>query len=81
MIHVKAAYEIDGPVYMRFGRLAAPVINDESYKFELGKGVKMREGNDVTIIATGLMVSSALEAADMLLKDGISAEVINIHTI
>lgn len=78
---VKAAYEIDGPVYMRFGRLAAPVINDESYKFELGKGVKMREGNDVTIIATGLMVSSALEAADMLLKDGISAEVINIHTI
>lgn len=78
---VKAAYEIDGPVYMRFGRLAAPVINDESYKFELGRGVKMREGSDVTIIATGLMVSSALEAAEMLEKSAISAEVINIHTI
>ena len=78
---VKAAYEIDGPVYLRFGRLAAPVINDESYKFELGKGVKMREGSDVTIIATGLMVSSALDAAEMLAKDAISAEVINIHTI
>ncbi len=78
---VKAAYEMEGPVYMRFGRLAAPVINDESYKFELGKGVKMREGSDVTIIATGLMVSSALDAADKLLKDGIDAEVINIHTI
>ncbi len=78
---VKAAYEMEGPVYMRFGRLAAPIINDESYKFELGKGVKMRDGDDVTIIATGLMVSSALEASDKLLKDGISAEVINIHTI
>lgn len=78
---VKAAYEIDGPVYLRFGRLAAPVINDESYKFEVGKGVKMREGTNVTIIATGLMVSSALEAAEMLAKDAISAEVINIHTI
>ena len=77
----KAAYEMEGPVYMRFGRLAAPIINDESYKFELGKGVKMREGDDVTIIATGLMVSSAIEAVDMLLRDGINAEVINIHTI
>ena len=78
---VQTAYEIDGPVYMRFGRLAAPVIYDDSYKFELGKGVKLREGSQITIIATGLMVSSALEAADMLAKEAIDAEVINIHTI
>ena len=79
---VKAAYEYVGPVYLRFGRLAAPVINDNaSYKFELGKGVKLREGKDITIVATGLMVSESLVAADMLTKDGIEATVINIHTI
>lgn len=78
---VKAAYEMEGPVYLRFGRLAAPVINGDDYKFELGKGVVMREGKDVTIIATGLMVSAALEAAQKLAADGIDAEVINIHTI
>lgn len=79
---VKAAYEHVGPVYLRFGRLAAPVINDEaSYKFELGKGITLKEGTDVTIVATGLMVSESLEAAKMLEADGINAEVINIHTI
>ena len=79
---VRAAYELDGPVYLRFGRLAVPVINDnEDYKFEIGKGVVLREGKDVTIVATGLCVSSALEAADMLAEDGIEAKVINIHTI
>ena len=78
---VKAAYEIQGPVYLRFGRLAAPVINDENYRFELGKGALMRKGSDVTIIATGLMVAMSLEAAEKLAEDGISAEVINIHTI
>lgn len=78
---VKAAYEFDGPVYLRFGRLAAPVINKDDYKFEIGKGVMMKEGSDVTIVATGLMVSSALEAANKLVADGINAEVINIHTI
>ena len=78
---VEAAYYHDGPVYMRFGRLAVPVVFDEDYTFEIGKGVELKEGSDVTIIATGLMVSSALDAADMLLKDGIDAEVINIHTI
>ncbi len=79
---VRAAYEMDGPVYMRFGRLAAPVINDRpDYKFELGRGVLMREGSDVTIVACGLMVASALEAAETLAAEGIDAEVINIHTI
>lgn len=78
---VKAAYEMEGPVYLRFGRLAAPVINKEDYKFEIGKGVMMREGSDLTIVATGLMVSNALEAAEKLAEDGINAEVINIHTI
>lgn len=79
---VKAAYEIVGPVYMRFGRLAVPVINDRpDYKFELGKGVVLREGKDVAVIATGLCVNSALEAAEKLAVDGISAKVINIHTI
>ncbi len=79
---VKAAIEYDGPVYLRFGRLAVPVINDPaSYQFELGKGITMREGKDVTIIATGLEVSESLEAAKLLEADGISAEVINIHTI
>ena len=79
---VKAAYEHNGPVYLRFGRLAIPVINDEeNYHFELGKGIVLKEGTDVTIIATGLCVNESMEAAKMLEADGISAEVINIHTI
>ena len=79
---VKAAVEYDGPVYLRFGRLAVPQIFDETnYKFELGKGVVLEEGKDATIIATGLMVPYALEARELLKKDGIDAEVINIHTI
>ncbi len=79
---VKAAYEHVGPVYLRFGRLAAPVINDTpDYKFELGKGVTVREGKDITIVATGLEVGFAIEAAEMLAADGIDARVINIHTI
>ena len=79
---VKAAIKHDGPVYLRFGRLAVPVINNkDDYKFELGKGVTLKEGSDVTIIATGLCVSETLEAAKMLEADGISAKVINIHTI
>ena len=79
---VKAAYEHQGPVYMRFGRLAVPVINDnEDYKFELGKGVVLREGEDVAIIATGLPVANCLEAAEKLAAEGIDAKVINIHTI
>ena len=79
---VTAAYEYNGPVYLRFGRLAVPVINDRpDYKFELGKGVVLREGKDVTIVATGLCVSSALEAAEKLAADGIDAKIINIHTI
>ena len=79
---VRAAYELDGPVYMRFGRLAVPVVNDaENFEFEIGKGIVMREGTDVTIVACGLMVQSALEAAERLAADGISAEVIDMHTI
>lgn len=79
---VEAAYEYVGPVYMRFGRLAVPVINDRpDYKFEIGKGIVLREGSDLTIFATGLEVNSALEAADKLAAEGISAEVVNIHTI
>ncbi|MDD7023387.1 MAG: transketolase family protein, partial [Oscillospiraceae bacterium] len=79
---VKAALDHDGPVYLRFGRLAVPVINDNpDYKFELGKGVVLREGKDVAIIATGLCVSESLAAAEMLAADGIDAKVINIHTI
>lgn len=79
---VKAAYAYVGPVYLRFGRLAIPVINDaDTYRFEIGKGVVLKEGSDVTILATGLEVSEALEAAKLLDADGISAEVINIHTI
>lgn len=79
---VKAAYELDGPVYLRFGRLAVPVINDRpDYKFEIGKGVLLKEGKDVTIVATGLCVSEALAAAEKLAADGIDVEVINIHTI
>ena len=79
---VKAAYEHKGPVYLRFGRLAAPVINDNpDYKFELGKGIVLREGKDLTIIANGLCVAASLEAAQKLAADGIEAKVINIHTI
>lgn len=79
---VRAALEFEGPVYMRFGRLAVPVFNDkDTYKFELGKGVQLRDGDDVTIIATGLMVNEALQASDRLAEEGIKARVINIHTI
>lgn len=79
---VEAAILHEGPVYMRFGRLAAPVFNDaDTYKFELGNGIKLREGSDISIIATGLMVSEALKAAEILAAEGVSAEVINIHTI
>ncbi len=79
---VKAAVEYEGPVYLRFGRLAVPVINDpETYHFELGKGVVLKEGKDLTIVATGLTVAPSLEAAQMLEKDGVNAKVINIHTI
>ncbi len=79
---VKAAYEHEGPVYLRFGRLAVPVINDEAtYEFQLGKGVTLRDGKDCTIIATGLCVSESLAAADVLAEKGIDAQVINIHTI
>ena len=79
---VEAAINIDGPVYLRFGRLAVPVFNDkETYKFEVGKGVQLKDGKDVTIVATGLMVNEAIMAAETLEKEGISARVINIHTI
>lgn len=79
---VAAAVEYEGPVYLRFGRLAVPVINDRpDYKFEMGKGVVLREGKDLTIVASGLPVAASLEAAKMLEKDGISAKVINIHTV
>ena len=78
---VKAAYKYEGPVYLRFGRLAVPVFHDESYKFEIGKGEVIQEGNDVTIIANGLMVAEAIEAGKMLQAKGISAEIINIATI
>ena len=79
---VYAAYEHEGPVYMRFGRLAVPVINDRpDYKFEIGKGITLKDGKDMTIIATGLCVSESLEAAKLLAADGIDARVINIHTI
>lgn len=81
MACVKAAIDHNGPVYMRFGRLAVEDVNSEDYKFELGKGVRLADGNDVTIIATGLMVGKALEAKDLLKAEGISARVINIHTI
>ena len=78
---VKAAIEYEGPVYLRFGRLAVPVIFDENYKFEIGKGVMLEDGSDVTLVATGLMVPEALKAREELLKEGISARVINIATI
>ena len=79
---VEAAINFNGPVYLRFGRLAVPVINDkDNYKFEIGKGVTMAEGTDVTIVATGIMVAMALDAAKLLADEGISARVINIATI
>ncbi len=79
---VEAAIKYNGPVYMRFGRLAVPVFNDPAtYKFELGKGIKLRDGKDIAIVATGLMVNEAIEAAKVLEAEGISAAVINIHTI
>ena len=78
---VEAALELDGPVYIRFGRLAVPVIFDEDYDFQIGKGVEMKEGSDVTIVATGLMVNEALGAHELLAAEGISARVINIATI
>lgn len=79
---VRAALEYKGPVYLRFGRAAVPVINDRpGYHFEIGKGVQLREGNDVTIIATGILVSAALEAAEKLAAEGIDADVIDMHTI
>lgn len=78
---VKAAIDHNGPVYMRFGRLAVEDVNGEDYKFELGKGVELKDGKDVTIIATGLMVEMALKARELLAEEGISARVVNIHTI
>ena len=79
---VKAAYEHDGPVYIRFGRLAVPVFHDEeNFQFQIGKGDVMREGSDVAIIATGLMVNEAVEAAKTLAAEGIDAMVINMCTI
>ena len=79
---VRAAYDYDGPVYMRLGRLAVPVIHDpETYEFKIGKGIVEREGSDVTIVACGLMVQAALEAADALAAKGVDAEVVNIHTL
>lgn len=78
---VFAAMELDGPVYIRFGRLAVPVIFDDDYNFEVGKGVELREGSDVTVIATGLMVNEALQAYELLKVEGISARIINMATI
>ena len=79
---VRAAFEHVDPVYLRFGRLAVPVYNDEAtYKFEIGKGIELRDGKDCTIIATGLEVSESMKAAEMLADQGIDAQVINIHTI
>ena len=79
---VKAAIEHEGPVFLRFGRSNVPVINDrEDYKFELGKGVVLKEGSDVTIIGTGVCVDSVLQAEKMLAEEGINAQIVNIHTI
>ena len=79
---VRAAYAHKGPVYMRFSRLATPVFNNpETYKFEIGKAITMREGKDVAIIAAGLPVASAMEAAEKLAAEGIEARVIDMHTI
>lgn len=79
---VRAAYEYNGPVYLRFGRFGVPVINDNpDYKFEIGKGITLKDGSDITIVATGLCVAQALEAAETLAAEGVSARVINIHTV
>nr|MBQ4320129.1 transketolase family protein [Clostridia bacterium] len=78
---VEAAINFNGPVYLRFGRYAVPYLYDDNYKFEIGKGIVMADGKDVTIVATGLMVHIALEARELLKADGIDAAVINIHTI
>ena len=78
---VKAAAAMEGPVYMRFGRLAVPVINDEDYKFEIGKGKVLREGTDVAIIANGLCVAESLDAAEKLAAEGINAQVMNMATV
>lgn len=78
---VKAAYKYEGPVYLRFGRLAVPVFHSEDYRFEIGKGEVIKEGKDVTIIANGLMVAEAIEAGKQLAEEGIDAEIINIATI
>ncbi|MCQ2533340.1 MAG: transketolase family protein [Clostridia bacterium] len=79
---VKAVLDMEGPAYLRFGRAASPVFNDyEGYKFEIGKGIVLREGKDVTLFATGFMVAESLKAAELLANEGIDAEVINIHTI
>lgn len=79
---VYAAYEMDGPVYLRFGRLPVPIINDEkTFQFKIGKGTLLRDGKDVTIVATGLMVAEAVEAEKQLAEAGIDAQVVNIHTI
>ena len=78
---IKAALDYVGPVYIRFGRAAVPVVFDENYKFEIGKGAVLREGKDVSIVANGLCVASAMEAVKMLAADGIDAEVVNICTI
>lgn len=78
---VYAAYNHNGPVYIRFGRLAVPVIFDEDYKFEIGKGVTLKDGNDITIIATGIMLINALEAYEELKSKGINARIINMPTI
>ena len=79
---VKAAAAYEGPVYLRFGRLAVPIFNDSpDYRFEIGKGVTLRDGSDVTLVATGLMVPEAMTAAEMLAEEGIRARVLNIHTI
>ncbi|MBR1628375.1 MAG: transketolase family protein [Lachnospiraceae bacterium] len=79
---VYAAYEMDGPVYLRFGRMAVPVVNDEkTFQFKIGKGTLLKDGNDVTIVATGLMVATALDAYELLEKEGIHPQIVNIHTI
>ena len=78
---IKAAIDYKGPVYLRFGRLDVPVIFDEDYKFEIGKGVELKDGTDVTIIATGIMVPEAIKASEMLAEIGVSARVINMATI
>lgn len=79
---VEATINYNGPVYIRFGRLALPIFNDnDDYKFEIGKAIKLAEGKDVTIVANGMMVYEALEARKMLLEEGISASVINAHTV